>query len=163
MKTASSTKAPRAPKVAVNHDAHVQAYEANWAEQYNEAKAIDEARQANPVVALLEQFDAGVASGEIVAPAVVGAPSFKLAGKAAQDRATMQAGAKTGMGMAWRSVAAPATNTRLVALAQLQALGDTFTEAEALAALAQIKAKLGSGTPRSYWKAFTTSGYIAQA
>jgi len=86
-----------------------------------------------------------------------------LAGKAAQDRATMQAGAKTGMGMAWRSVAAPATNTRLVALAQLQALGDTFTEAEALAALAQIKAKLGSGTPRSYWKAFTTSGYIAQA
>lgn len=100
----------------------------------------------------------------VVAPAATRAAAmFKLAGKAASDRATLQAGAKTGHGKGWRAVAVAKPNSRLTALATLAALGDQFTEAQALEALGTVKEHLGSGTPRSYYKAFLASGYIATA
>lgn len=100
----------------------------------------------------------------VEAPAVTSTnAAYQLAGKAASDRATLQAGAKTGLGKGWRAAATAKPNSRLTALATLQALGDTFTEAEAMAALATVKADLGSGTPRSYYKAFLACGYITEA
>jgi hypothetical protein len=123
--------------------------------------------KATPVAAtesitVVDQFgtEATIPAPAAAAPSV---PMFKLGGKAAQDRATLQAGGKTGQGKGWRAVATAKPNSRLTALAALANLGDTFTEKDALAALAEIKQHLGSGTPRSYYKAFLASGYIMGA
>ena len=86
---------------------------------------------------------------------------FALTAKVPRQGNTMQ-GAKAGVGHAWHSKATSQPSTRAAAYAALQALGATFTQAAALAALAPVVAGT-SGTPRSYWAAFVASGYITQA
>lgn len=92
-----------------------------------------------------------------------GVMHYALGDKAAKQIKTLQAGAKTGHGAQWRTVATPALNTRATALnAIAAAMGGsaTITEGALLQALTAIKAQLGSGTPRSYLRAFVASGYL---
>lgn len=88
-------------------------------------------------------------------------PLFALTAKQPRNGSTKQ-GAKSGLGKNWHTAATVAPNTRAMAYAALQGLGATFTQAQALVALAPVVAGT-SGTPRSYWAAFVASGYIAQA
>lgn len=84
-------------------------------------------------------------------------------GKQAKARTTLQAGAKNGLGSGWRAVATAKRNTREVALEAILAIGEApYTEAEILKALAEVKEHLGSGTPRSYFRAFVASGYLVE-
>lgn len=81
--------------------------------------------------------------------------------KAATTRTTIQAGAKTGLGRNWRAAGAPKLNSRVTALAAIAELGDgPHTEMDIMKALAGVKEHLGSGTPRSYFRAFVASGYL---
>lgn len=103
------------------------------------------------------------------APAVASAaPRYALGDKAPRDCQTKQ-GAKSGLGKNWHTVAKTGRNTRQQAYDALLALAfedeeaeETFTEAEALAALKPIVTGT-SGTPRSYWAAFVAAGYIVEA
>lgn len=90
------------------------------------------------------------------------APLYALGAKAPRQGNTPQlGGVKSGLGHGWVAAAKPAPNSRAAAIACLQALGDSFTQAEALAALAALpKGTLGSGSPRSYWSAFMANGYL---
>lgn len=90
------------------------------------------------------------------------APLFALGAKAPRQGNTPQlGGVKSGLGHGWVAAAKPMPNSRAAAVACLQGLGDTFTQAAALAALAALpKGTLGSGSPRSYWAAFVANGYI---
>lgn len=90
------------------------------------------------------------------------APLYALGTKAPRQGTTPQlGGVKSGLGHGWVAAAKPAPNSRAAAVAALQALGDSFTQAQALAALAALpKGTLGSGSPRSYWAAFVANGYI---
>lgn len=88
---------------------------------------------------------------------------YALGDKAAKQMQTLQAGAKTGHGAQWRTVAAPALNTRATALSAIAAAmgsSTTISEGAIILALTAIKAQLGSGTPRSYLRAFVASGYL---
>lgn len=93
----------------------------------------------------------------------VTASLFVLTAKAPRQALTPQLqGVKSGLGKGWVAAAKPVHNSRATALATLAALGSSFTQAAALAALGALpKGTLGSGTPRSYWAAFVASGYIA--
>lgn len=75
---------------------------------------------------------------------------------------TLQRGCTTTVGAQWRSNGHKALNTRHIAIGVLAQLGSTFTHAQALAALAPLKANatLGSGTPASYIRAFVKCGYL---
>ncbi len=97
------------------------------------------------------------------APTAQDAPRFALTAKTPRGCDTKQ-GAKSGAGKNWHSAptAHVAPNTRGRAYASLQDLGDTFTMADALAALKPVVAGT-SGTPRSYWAAFVAAGYIVEA
>ena len=85
----------------------------------------------------------------------------KLGGEAAH---TLQAPSK-GLGLAWRNANHTAPNTRASALAAIQAAHpEGCTMGQAVAALQAAKLaglNLGSGTPRSYVKAFVADGYLA--
>lgn len=82
--------------------------------------------------------------------------------KVITERTTLQRGeTPTGLGKAWHQGCKPATNSRHTAISALAALGETFSYAQATAALAALpKAVLGSGTPRSYLVAFVKEGYL---
>lgn len=107
----------------------------------------------------------------VAAPAAAPATLYALNAKAAALAAaggnagkTLQAPSK-GLGLGWRAAGYTAPNTRAMALAVVAALGETFTVAQAQAALQAAKAagtlNLGSGTPGSYCKAFVANGYFA--
>ena len=85
----------------------------------------------------------------------------KLGGEAAH---TLQAPSK-GLGLAWRAAGHKAPNTRASALAAIQAAypnGCTIEEAVSALQAAKLGGlNLGSGTPRSYVKAFVANGYLA--
>jgi 2-hydroxychromene-2-carboxylate isomerase len=104
--------------------------------------------QAAPVVELL----------------TLNAKAAELAKLGDQAGLTLQAPAK-GLGLAWRNAQHKAPNTRARALAAIQAAhpeGCTMELAiAALQAAKQNGLNLGSGTPRSYVKAFMANGYLA--
>lgn len=75
---------------------------------------------------------------------------------------TLQRGCTVPVGVQWRANGHKAPNTRHIVINLLSTLGATFTHADALAALAPLKADatLGSGTPASYIRAFVKCGYL---
>jgi hypothetical protein len=88
----------------------------------------------------------------------------KLAALGLEAAATLQAGEHRGP--AWRAANYRAPNTRAGALAAIAsaANGQPITAEAAQAALAAAKLaglNLGTGTPRSYVKAFVKNGYLA--
>ena len=85
------------------------------------------------------------------------APLYKLAGKPTRGHATKQAAAPK-LGMAWHKSAVAGPNLRAQALAALATLGATFTQAQALAALAQVP--LGQKTPAARWGSFIRNGFV---
>jgi len=97
---------------------------------------------------------------------MLNAKATELAKLGADDKApsTLQAPSK-GLGLAWRAAGHKAPNTRCYALAAIQAAypnGCTVEQAvSALSAAAKAGLNLGSGTPRSYVKAFVANGYLA--
>ena len=97
---------------------------------------------------------------------MLNAKAEELAKLGAEDKApnTLQAPSK-GLGLAWRAAGHKAPNTRCYALAAIQAAhpnGCTMEQAvSALSAAAKAGLNLGSGTPRSYVKAFVANGYLA--
>lgn len=96
------------------------------------------------------------------------AEMYCLSTKTAKAIDTLQAGAKTGLGKGWRAAAVAKGNSRGVALAAIadamaQAGAQSLTADQVLAALATVKAHLGSGSPRSYFRAFVASGYLVAA
>lgn len=102
-------------------------------------------------------------SANVVAdkPTAVTAPLFKLnpVRTPYSGNTPQLLGQKSGLGSQWVQAAKHVTNSRVAAIAALQALGDTFTMAQALDALAALpKETLGSGTPRSYFMAFCKQG-----
>ena len=97
---------------------------------------------------------------------MLNAKAQELAKLGAEDKApsTLQAPSK-GLGLAWRAAGHKAPNTRCYALAAIQAAypnGCTMEQAvTALGVAAKAGLNLGSGTPRSYVKAFVANGYLA--
>jgi hypothetical protein len=90
---------------------------------------------------------------------------YALSAKTARAMDTLQAGAKTGKGTQWRTVAQARPNTRAVALQAIASAANAdgaISEQGVLAALATVKEFLGSGSPRSYLRAFTASGYLTK-
>ena len=107
--------------------------------------------------------------GEGYEPKIV-VPSTKhyaLGDKAAREMQTLStAKGKTGLGRGWRAAATGGRNTRAIALDAIEeAMGeeDSLTEDAVLAALTTVKDQLGSGSPRSYLRAFVASGYLTEA
>lgn len=89
------------------------------------------------------------------------ASSAYILAKQPKARTTLQAGAKTGLGVNWRTVATAKRNTREVAIEAIAGLGEgPHTEADIMKVLGTVKDQLGSGTPRSYFRAFVASGYL---
>ena len=87
------------------------------------------------------------------------AQELAASAKASQAALTLQAPAK-GLGMGWRNAKHTAPNTRAHALAVLP---EQFTLEQAVALLDAARKEglnLGSGTPRSYCKAFVVNGYF---
>lgn len=108
------------------------------------------------------------APSAVAAPvAVVGGVTYSITTKAQAiaPHLTLQRGCTVAVGAHWRNNGHKATNTRAVVITTLAALGTTFTHAQAVAALAPLKAAaiLGSGTPASYLRAFVKSGYLTQS
>ena len=104
----------------------------------------------------------------VTVPAVellnLNAKASELAKLGADAAHTLQAPSK-GLGLAWRNAKHTAPNTRASALAAIQAAHpEGCTMEQAIAALQAAKLgglNLGSGTPRSYVKAFMANGYLA--
>lgn len=122
------------------------------------AKAAETTVEAVETVAATNVAQAATGNGHSAA-----SEAYILA-KAAAPRTTLQAGAKTGLGKGWRAAGAPKLNSRVTALASIAALGEgPHTEMDIMKALGEVKADLGSGTPRSYFRAFVASGYLVKA
>lgn len=99
------------------------------------------------------------------AATTVATDMYALSAKTARAMDTLQAGAKTGKGTQWRTVAQARPNTRAVALQAIASAANAdgaISEQGVLAALATVKEFLGSGSPRSYLRAFTASGYLTK-
>lgn len=130
----------------VKHDAHVEAFLALSAED----KAIE-------------------AVGFVPSTEITG-ERYVLSSKAqaVRTQATLQ-GAHLKAGKDWRKAGFTAVNTRVAVVDTLAALQEltecAFTMSQALSALAELHAAkhLGSGTPRSYVKAFIANGYLEEA
>lgn len=92
-----------------------------------------------------------------------------LAGLAPEDVKLYRQGAATkGNGKDWRATGVDRKNTRAGALAVVYSVcGAKFTEDQAIAALRKAKdndgLNLGTGSPKSYVKAFIANGYFAKA
>lgn len=109
------------------------------------------------------------AKAETVAVVVSGPEVYTLNDKAlalsaiVAPMATLQTPDKA-LGRAWRSAAYTQPNTRVAALATILAVAPCTAE-QAQAALAAGKLaglNLGTGTPRSYVKAFIKNGYMTK-
>lgn len=134
------------------------------------AKRTTKAPVAAPAVALPVTLATALHAMVNAPAAPVQAPSavvYTITAKAKviAPHLTLQRGCTVPVGAQWRSNGHKATNTRAIVIEVLAGLGTTFTHAQAVAALAPLKAQalLGSGTPASYLRAFVKSGYLAQA
>ncbi len=124
--------------------------------------------KAATIVATPTPNVAPVAVQAAPAPVIVATPSKAplftlnpaaalLAAQGAAARLTLQSPTK-GLGQQWRAPNYQAPNLRAIALANISALGATFTELQAQGALKGTA--LGSGTPRSFVVAFIKNGYL---
>lgn len=109
---------------------------------------------------------------EVKAPAVVtevkkaATPSaYKLTDKQPRAAQTHQmGGVKSGLGAQWFKASTVKDSIRSQAVAAVAALGDTFTQEQAVQALSALpKGTLGSRTPRAYFARLVARGYIAGA
>lgn len=130
------------------------------------AQIVAAAQLADPIVPVVQPTKKEAAmKAQVTTNPAPSTDMYALSDKTARAMDTLQAGAKTGQGRQWRTVATPKTNTRATALDAISNAASedgVISESEVLAALAQVKEHLGSGSPRSYFRAFIASGYLTK-